>query len=130
MDYAGPGCRCGDGGLSRFRERGENSVIKTKSFGIAGIICLFFLVTPPVVFSFNTTFFIAHEKDVFGEIESHVVRFDKEKMVDIAIAHDIGYNEIAAANPGIDPWYPGVGKKITIPASWILPDIPPSFRQS
>ncbi len=36
----------------------------------------------------------------------------------------MGYEEIIAANPGVDPWLPGAGKEILIPSRYILPDAP------
>lgn len=36
----------------------------------------------------------------------------------------MGYNEITAANPGVDPFDPEEGIRVTIPGQWILPDVP------
>jgi L,D-transpeptidase ErfK/SrfK len=56
----------------------------------------------------NTTAIAAHEDTLF----------------DIARRHGVGYDEILAANPGVDPWLPGDGTEILIPARFILPDAP------
>lgn len=45
-------------------------------------------------------------------------------LADIARRFDIGYTEMLAANPGVDPWSPGVGRQLTIPSLYILPDAP------
>ena len=44
-------------------------------------------------------------------------------MIEIARKFKLGYNEIADANPDIDPFVPGNGTLVTIPSSWILPDV-------
>ena len=57
---------------------------------------------------------------VIGEIGSHVVR-PNETLLDIARYYDLGMNEIADANPGVDLWAPKVGTKLVIPTAWVLP---------
>ena len=57
---------------------------------------------------------------VIGEIGSHVVR-PNETLLDIARYYDLGMNEIADANPGVDLWSPKVGTKLVIPTAWVLP---------
>jgi L,D-transpeptidase ErfK/SrfK len=57
---------------------------------------------------------------VIGEIGSHVVR-PNETLLDIARYYDLGMNEIADANPGMDLWAPKVGTKLVIPTAWVLP---------
>src|SRR5262245_66513592 len=56
---------------------------------------------------------------VIGEIGSHVVR-PNETLLDIARYYDLGMNEIADANPGVDLWTPKVGTKLVIPHHWII----------
>jgi L,D-transpeptidase ErfK/SrfK len=96
-------------------------------FSLMGIFYSLLLFIPPAVFPFETTFFISRNNEVFGETKEVVIKSDKGKMTDLALKYDVGYNVITAANPGIDPWYPGKGKKIIIPTSWVLPDIPDSY---
>ena len=57
---------------------------------------------------------------VIGEIGSHVVR-PSETLLDIARYYDLGMNEIADANPGVDLWSPKVGTRLVIPTAWVLP---------
>lgn len=47
-----------------------------------------------------------------------------DTLLDIARHYDLGYVEIRAANPGVDPWMPGAGKTITLPTQNVLPDGP------
>lgn len=43
---------------------------------------------------------------------------------DLARAYGLGYDELVAANPGIDPWLPGNGTPILLPTQYVLPDAP------
>src|SRR5262245_55889309 len=46
----------------------------------------------------------------------------KDTFLDIARTYDLGYNEIADANPGVDPWIPPAGQIVLLPTEWVLPD--------
>ena len=48
---------------------------------------------------------------------------DDETLIELARKYDVGFNEITAANSNSDPWTPGKGNNIIIPASWLLPEI-------
>ena len=47
-----------------------------------------------------------------------------ESLIEVARRYDLGFNAIAAANPGVDPWIPSAGSLINLPTAWILPDLP------
>ena len=49
---------------------------------------------------------------------------DDDSLLEIARAHDLGYNEITSANPQIDPFIPDSGARVHLPTSWILPEVP------
>lgn len=49
---------------------------------------------------------------------------ESDTLLDIAREYDAGYVEIRAANPGIDPWMPGGGRKIVVPTQHVPPDAP------
>lgn len=60
---------------------------------------------------------------VVGELQ--VIRARAEDtFIDIALAYDLGYDELVEANPGVDPWLPGAGTEILLPTRFILPDAP------
>jgi L,D-transpeptidase ErfK/SrfK len=61
--------------------------------------------------------------DVVGEVRVVTVA-EGETLLDIARAHDLGYNEITAANPGMDPWLPAPGSTVTLPTRFVLPAAP------
>ncbi|HEY4365979.1 MAG TPA: L,D-transpeptidase family protein [Steroidobacteraceae bacterium] len=60
---------------------------------------------------------------VIGQTEKVVVGHD-DTMLDIGRAHGVGYEEMVAANPGVDPWVPGVGREVMVPTRYVLPDAP------
>ncbi len=42
----------------------------------------------------------------------------------LAQQHDVGFQELRQANPEVDPWLPGEGTMLTIPAQFVLPPAP------
>lgn len=61
--------------------------------------------------------------DIVGHVRTMISR-SQDTLLDIARSHDLGYNEIIAANPKVDPWLPGNGTLIVLPTQFILPDVP------
>jgi L,D-transpeptidase ErfK/SrfK len=58
--------------------------------------------------------------EVVGELQ--VTRVEGEDTLsDIARRFNLGYEEIVRANPGVDPWLPGVGREIVLPTQFVLP---------
>jgi len=53
-----------------------------------------------------------------------VVTAPDETLLDIAVRHRVGQDELAMANPTVDPWVPGEGAKVTLPTAYILPRAP------
>jgi L,D-transpeptidase ErfK/SrfK len=58
--------------------------------------------------------------EVLGAARSHVVR-PGDSLVELARAYDLGFNEIAAANPRLDPWIPDVAATAVIPTAFVVP---------
>jgi L,D-transpeptidase ErfK/SrfK len=52
--------------------------------------------------------------------ETHRVQAG-ENLLDLARSSGLGYVEILAANPGADPWLPGAGRDIVLPAAHLPP---------
>lgn len=46
---------------------------------------------------------------------------EKDTLLDIARDFELGYNQITAANPGIDPWVPPGGSLVLAPLAFVLP---------
>lgn len=47
-----------------------------------------------------------------------------DTLPDIARRFDVGYEEIVRANPGVDPWLPGAGRRVVVPTQFVLPNAP------
>ena len=62
--------------------------------------------------------------DLVGRNRLHTVIDPEEVLVDVAVAYRVGYVELVAANPEVDPWLPGVGTELVVPGEHILPDAP------
>ncbi len=60
------------------------------------------------------------EDDVIGELQVTKVQ-GEDTLPDIARRFNLGYEEIARANPGVDPWVPGEGREIVLPTQFVLP---------
>lgn len=65
----------------------------------------------------------APASDVIGLPATYVTQ-EQDTLLDVARSYDLGYVEIRAANPGIDPWLPGAGKVLTLPTQYVLPAAP------
>lgn len=61
--------------------------------------------------------------EVVGEIQITQVQ-GEDTLPDIARRFNVGYEEILRANPGVDPWLPGVGREIVVPTQFVLPKGP------
>ncbi|MES9945802.1 MAG: L,D-transpeptidase family protein [Candidatus Thiodiazotropha sp.] len=61
--------------------------------------------------------------DVVGRIFMLTTRYE-ETFSDIARTYDIGYRQMVAANPEVDPWLPGEGSEVVIPQQYVLPPGP------
>jgi len=62
-------------------------------------------------------------QEVVGELQVMRARYE-DTFVDIARAYGLGYDELVAANPGIDPWLPGTDTPVILPTRFVLPQAP------
>jgi len=60
---------------------------------------------------------------VIGRLEYHRVESGETLLV-IARRHNLGFIEVVAANPGIDPWLPRAGSTLVLPKAHLLPNAP------
>jgi L,D-transpeptidase ErfK/SrfK len=58
---------------------------------------------------------------VIGEPEI-VFATEADTLSDLARTYGLGYDEIIAANPGVDPWLPCAGTPVVLPTQYVLPD--------
>ncbi len=70
------------------------------------------------------TYVLPSGSDTLIGAVQHVVAQHEDTLLDIGRRHGVGYEEIVAANPGVDPWLPGEGTHVLIPSQYILPDAP------
>jgi L,D-transpeptidase ErfK/SrfK len=61
--------------------------------------------------------------DVIGTSRTLKVE-GEETLVGLARPNNLGYVELLAANPGVDPWLPGVGTELVLPTIFVLPPGP------
>ena len=61
--------------------------------------------------------------DLVGYVQKVTVGKD-DTLPDIARRFDVGYEEMLLANPGVDPWLPGVGREVVVPTQFVLPAAP------
>jgi L,D-transpeptidase ErfK/SrfK len=45
-------------------------------------------------------------------------------LSDLAREYGLGYDEIIAANPDVDPWLPGDRTPVLLPTQYVIPDVP------
>ncbi|MCO6413043.1 MAG: L,D-transpeptidase family protein [Thiogranum sp.] len=62
-------------------------------------------------------------EDVVGKVQVTTAQYS-DTLLDIARRYDLGYEEIVAANPGVDVWLPGEGTRVILPTQFVLPDAP------
>jgi L,D-transpeptidase ErfK/SrfK len=71
---------------------------------------------------FGDVFVFDRNTTVVGRIETYETR-GGESLIEVARKFSIGFNGVAEANPTLDPFVPGSGSRVIIPAQWILPDV-------
>ena len=84
------------------------------------ITMISFLFVLPVAADAYT---FSNDSTVIGSVKTYQTR-GGESLIELARRFGLGYNEITEANPKLDPFVPGDGATIAIPAAWILPDLP------
>jgi len=62
----------------------------------------------------------AQRDDLLGRLSVHTVSAE-DTLVDLAVQYDVGFVELVAANPGIDPWLPAAETNLLIPSAHLLP---------
>ncbi len=63
----------------------------------------------------------AYEKNYVGDMETYTAIYE-DTLIHLARKHDLGFVEIRAANPKLDPWIPGEGAEVVLPKRNLLPD--------
>ncbi len=76
-----------------------------------------------LIFSAGTPAKAAYDKPYIGETIKYDAKYE-DTFVHLARDYGLGYVEMRAANPGIDPWIPGSGRDLVLPTRHLLPDAP------
>ena len=61
--------------------------------------------------------------DLIGRLAFHDARAE-DTLIDLGPALGVGYTELVAANPGVDPWLPKAGTRLVVPNARLLPSGP------
>jgi L,D-transpeptidase ErfK/SrfK len=79
----------------------------------------------PLLEPISRNYFVLESPDqtVVGEPQI-VFTSETDTFSDLAREYGLGYDELVAANPGVDPWLPGKNKPILLPTQYVLPDTP------
>ena len=63
------------------------------------------------------------EQTVVGEPQVVFTR-NSDTFSDLAREYGLGFDELVAANQGVDPWLPGKNTPVLLPTQYVLPDTP------
>ncbi|MFO8239455.1 MAG: L,D-transpeptidase family protein, partial [Dissulfuribacterales bacterium] len=86
---------------------------------IQNLVFLIIIPTPPKATAFNV-FDLKEGRTVYGKLK--IIKAERTQTLhDIAKDYDLGYNQIVAANPGIDPWVLSEGARVIVPTVFVLP---------
>ncbi len=58
---------------------------------------------------------------VIGEVQT-LIADANDTFTSIAQKHGVGFDALSAANPLVNPWYPGEGTELKLPTQYVLPD--------
>ena len=77
----------------------------------------------PLATSVHRPVYDPAQGDLIGRVQV-TTAVHADTFVDLARRFNVGYEELVRANPGIDPWLPGEGRRIVLPTAFILPNAP------
>lgn len=69
------------------------------------------------------TAFAEYKKNYVGEMGAYRAVYE-DTLIHLARKYNLGFVELRAANPDLDPWIPGKNAKIILPTQHLLPDAP------
>jgi L,D-transpeptidase ErfK/SrfK len=103
-------CRGTSDRATRVRIRGARLLL---GLSLAGSVAL----------AHGATYILTPGSDVVGRVQ-HVTTRAEDTLSDVARRFGVGWEAVKRANPGVDPWLPGVGRSVTAPTERVLPDAP------
>ena len=87
--------------------------------GLIGAALVALIASPAAAASFP----LAADQVLVGASGVYTTRAE-DTLPELARRNDLGYGQLIAANPGIDPWLPGAGRRIALPGLYLVPDGP------
>ncbi len=63
----------------------------------------------------------AENDELVGALMTYKAEYE-DTFAHLARVYGLGYMEMLAANPGVNPWVPGEGTDVTLPLAYILPE--------
>jgi len=73
--------------------------------------------------SWGFDYVLQPEQQLIGDNLQYTARYE-DTFADLGKEYGFGYLELIAANPAVDPWLPGEGTVILLPAQRVLPSAP------
>ena len=97
---------------------------KVSPWAVPAFVALSALLVANASWAGASEYFLPTNGDtVIGTVTTAVAEHE-DTLLDIGRRHGVGYEEIIAANPGVDPWLPGAGTEVVIPGRFVLPNAP------
>ncbi len=93
------------------------------SFLLAAAVLACAVFCPGPAFALRS-FMLEPGTDVYG-VTRMVQAREQDTLLDIAREFGLGYNQIVAANSGIDPWVPPKGSLVRLPLTFVPPRVRP-----
>jgi L,D-transpeptidase ErfK/SrfK len=90
----------------------------------AAFVCAAVLAGAGIMPARATEYTLATPDDLVVGEDQTIETVYEDTLYDLARKYSLGSEELIRVNPGVDPWIPGAGKKITIPGRHILPPGP------
>lgn len=90
-------------------------VLQMKKYALIPALAALILASPALAAPFAQNY-IGEMKYVTADYEDTLVHIGRD--------YDVGFVEMRAANPHLDPWIPGSGARVTVPTMHLLPDAP------
>lgn len=79
-----------------------------------------FLLSAAAILTLHGNAYADYEKPYVGEQKIYIADED-DTLVHIAREQTLGFVEMRAANPNVDPWLPGAGTELIMPSRHLLP---------
>ncbi|MCB9983841.1 MAG: L,D-transpeptidase family protein [Rhodospirillales bacterium] len=76
-----------------------------------------------VVLTIPVGAFAGYDKPYVGDMISYDAKYE-DTFIHLARDYGLGFTELRAANPYVDPWLPGSGTDLILPTRHLLPDAP------